>query len=606
MEDEIPVATLADEQDVDFYETDVELLNEGLAYSHTLVRALPVDDEEGDTHTHDHEETLLVDHCLAREPILVDVDNTQVTDLELDQDLLAHTERTPQQNDNDPFVLHGRIAESLSSYLNDMIREGYECRSVPRESIRNEHSCNQVVERCMTYPDEAFYLSRNGRTPLHEACLRGSCGHVISILLQKNPMGASLQDSRGNTPLHLLFVDQTTTRIIRISEYGGYDIAWAINSLLEVSPIHSVSYTNSEGNTALHMACLAPERMVPPSAIEQLLQANVHAASIVNNHNQPPLLLHCKRKNASIQTARLLYNAYPEALSTLSSDDGWAALHYVASDKNLGLLKFFLEQTNPNSARLKTRSGETVLHLMCKQNLAVGQLPALEVLLRAYPGAVIQRENQRLRTPLHSLLCHAGSRTSLEVVKGILIANPSVVDISDDDQYLPIHHACENGCEPSIVAAILEMNPSAAYAMTRRQDSALSLACACNMHEETVRMLIQANIDAVTRKNDYGFAPLHCVCRAHQPRMGIIQTLMDASPNCIALQTHGGETPVHLVSGNASALVGVLQLLTQHQRFHSVGDITPGLPAEILSTITNKVGNTPRTFHSCSVRSSCP
>jgi hypothetical protein len=116
-----------------------------------------------------------------------------------------------------------------------------------------------------------------------------------------------------------------------------------------------------------------------------------------------------------------------------------------------------------------------------------------------------------------------------------------------------------------IAQALLKSYPSAAQAMTRKQDSALSLACTSNKSVGIVKLLIEANPQALIKKNDYGFAPIHCVCRAYQPRMGIVQALLDACPSCVHLKTNAGETPVHLASNNNGAFVGVLQLLTMAQ-----------------------------------------
>jgi ankyrin repeat protein len=179
-------------------------------------------------------------------------------------------------------------------------------------------------------------------------------------------------------------------------------------------------------------------------------------------------------------------------------------------------------------------------------------------------------------------------------VERLLETNPEAAAIPDSEHYLPLHHACEQGCNSQIIAALLEKYPSAAYAMTRKQDSALSLACTCNKSVETVRLLIQANPGALVKKNDYGFAPLHCVCRAYQPRMGIVRALLDACPDCVTLKTHGGETPVHLACSNSGAFVGVLQLLTMAQKHQRAGDAKDWIVAD--RPMTNKVGNTPCKF----------
>jgi ankyrin repeat protein len=481
--------------------------------------------------------------------------------------------------------LRGRNAESISSYLFDMIREGHTCTSVLGGWSRVlEGGCNRVVDHCTSHQYEAFYISSNGRTALHEACLRGSCSHVIKALLAANSIGATDRDHQGNTPLHLLFVDYS-------SIYPQEEIDSIVRELLAVSPAFLAAASNVEGSTALHMACSAPETMVPPNSLLQLLEANPGAAFKVNNLNQTPLRLHCGRRNASVEAARILYEANPEAIFVLA--DGWAPLHYAAANCNFELIRF-LVQANPEAARVKTERGETALHLLCRQPiLGIPQLPSVDILLEAYPDAVTQRDSHHQYTPLHLLCRSGGPRVSLEVVKRLLEANSQATEIADSEHYLPLHYGCENGCEAPIISALLQRYPSAAYSMTRKQDSALSLACTCNKSVETVQMLIQANADALVKKNDYGFAPLHCVCRAYQPRMGIVQALLEACPSCVTLKTHGGETPVHLACSNSGAFVGVLQLLTVAQNnFQELDRVVR--PDK--KPMTNKVGNTPRAY----------
>lgn len=485
--------------------------------------------------------------------------------------------------------LRGRNAESISSYLFDMIREGRTCTSVLGGWARRlEGGCNHVVAHCSGHQDEAFYISSNGRTALHEACLRGSCSHIIRALLAANAIGATDRDHQGNTPLHLLFVDYST-QISSIHPLEEMDTI--VGELLAVSPTFLASASNVEGSTALHMGCFAPETMVPTNSLRQLLEANPSAATKCNNYNQTPLRLHCQRRNASAEVANILHAANPDALFVLDSHDGWAPLHYAAANANRDLMQFLVD-ANPDAARIRTTKGETALHLLCRQSLAVEHLPCVDLLLQACPDAGTQRDIQHSYTPLH-LLCLTGVRIPFEVVTRLLQANPKAAEIADAEHYLPLHHSCENGCEAAVVVALLEAYPSAAYSMTRKQDSALSLACTCNKSVETVQMLIQANPDALVKKNDYGFAPLHCICRAYQPRMGIVQALLDACPSCVTLKTHGGETPVHLACSNSGAFVGVLQLLTiaqnnfQRLAESSNEDIVRSKP------MINKVGNTP-------------
>lgn len=485
-----------------------------------------------------------------------------------------------------PFAnLRGRNMDTISSYLFDMIREERSC-SLAGWSSRSE-GCDQVVSHCSEHSDEAFYKSLRGRTPLHEACLRGSCGHIVEALLDANSFGATDRDNEGNTALHLSFVDFSTRSIINPQGRDSF-----VSKLLNVNPSFMAMATNLAGNTALHMACFAPETTIDPSSLAQLLKANPSCASKLNNKRHTPLHLHCQRRNASTRVAKILLEANPEALYVLDGEDGWAPLHYAVSNVNFELIQFLVE-TNPDAASVRTTQGLTSLHLLCRvPNLAVEQLPAVDVLLRADPGSATRRDaSPNTFTPLH-LLCRVSSRVSLDVLERLLETSPGAAGIPDSEHYLPLHHACEIGCDSQIISALLRSYPSAAYAMTRKQDSALSLACSCNKSVETVRLLIEANPGALVKKNDYGFAPLHCVCRAHHPREGIVKALLNACPACITLKTHGGETPVHLACSNLGAFVGVLHLLATAQ--NKVTGDSKDLIMSDNKPMTNKVGNTPR------------
>ena len=494
--------------------------------------------------------------------------------------------------DNQILVrLRGRNVESLSSYLFDLIREECTCMSVlPGWSPRTQ-GCNRIIDRCTDHAEEAFYVSPFGRTPLHEACLRGACRHVVTALTQANSFGTVDRDNHGNIPLHLLFVDFSTHTVMNPMELDAI-----VGEMLSAGSNAAVmaSSTNIEGNTPLHTACGAPETMVDTNSLKRLLAANSACASKVNNRNQTPLQIHCTRRNASTSVAKILLDANGAALQVLDSENGWAPLHHAASNTNLDLIRFLIDY-NPQAARVRTTpQNQSPMHLLCRHNLRLCHLEAIDVLRTSDPDSILQRDLKNGHTPLH-LVCRA-SRSLLDVVKMLVETNPQAAAIPDNDMYLPIHHACETGCDSDIIEYLLRVYPQGARETTRKQDTALSLACACNKSVDTVSLLIQANQSALEMRNDYGFAPIHHVCRAYQPRMGIVQTLLEASPSSVTLKTHADETPVHLACSNSGAFVGVLQLLTQaHNRAVGSTDVSEQRSKMVVpdKRMTNRVGNTP-------------
>lgn len=491
--------------------------------------------------------------------------------------------------------IEGRVAalraalDNIPSNLFNMVQEGRTCISVLSGWGRTEeNSCQSIVQHCRNNTEEAGYVSRLGRKPLHEACLKGACRHVIQALMATNNRGADESDFQRNTPLHLLFRDTNSPEINNGNlVWSPQELSEMVGDLLSVNPSVIASRTNVDGETPLHSACMAPETMVDPSTIVRLLEASPSAATRLNRKNQTPLRLHCQRRNASTEVAGLLLKENTNALIVLDTDHGWAPIHAAAANANFELLRYLVESF-PDSVKVQTSQRQTTLHLLCQyhthlssptQHQNIGNrsnrqgnnnihnvAAAVDFLLKADPDAILHKDRTDGYTPLHLVCKTEGSRqVPLAVLKLLLECNESAARIADNQQFLPLHHACEMGANPEVIRALLEAYPEATNALTTKSDTPLSLAAKANKSAETVKLLIEANPSVLTKTNDYGFCPLHCVCRANQPRMGIVQALVDACPESLNLQTNAGETPFHLARSSTGTFAGVLHLLSQNQ-----------------------------------------
>jgi ankyrin repeat protein len=478
--------------------------------------------------------------------------------------------------------LRGRNADQVSPLLFDMIREGCTCTSVLSGWLRDDEGCSKTVQQCTSTPDQAFYISpHSGRSPLHEACLRNSCSHVIKALLLANPLGAMDRDLSGNIPLHSLFLDNSY-QFVQTEEM---DVI--CQELLQVDPNAMAVATNSEGDNPLHMAALAPESMIHSNIFVKLLAANPACAAALNHRLQTPLSLYCQQRQANSAVAAILLEAHPDAVRQ-PDFAGKTPLHDAAFNLNTDLMRHLVHQA-PDTASVRDRQNKTPVHLMCQQQPRDIHIPALDALLLAAPEAVAVADNVNGQTPLH-IACRV-QRPSLDVIRRLIQANPDATSKVDAESYTALHHACENGADVEVISLLLSAYGMAARTVTRKQDFPIHIACGANTSTESVRLLIDANRDALTMKNDYGFTPLHCVCRAYQPRMGIVQALLEACPSSVILRTHGGETATHLACSSA-AFVGVLQLLTLAQTTVTGNMLASDLQIRETST-TNKVGNTP-------------
>lgn len=495
--------------------------------------------------------------------------------------------------DADNFVnamlLNRRVQpQQGTSFLYGMIRDqDTACGSILGWGDR-DRTCRRIVDRINEQPDDVYYHENHGRTPLHEACLRCSCLHVIEAIMKVDPTRAMAVDNAGNTPLHLLLCVGVSTHALDRGEMGEIlDLFLTENSL-------AASICNRDGNTPLHMACMAPEMMLHLESFQKILQANNASAVRVNNLSQTPLSLHCQRRPASPEVAKLLIEANPDAIHIVDGAKGWSPLHYAAHFANYDLIQMLL-QHNPQAAGLRTRTHlETPLHLLCKKNINERHVAALKCLLEAEPQAAMAKTSTKSLTPLASVCRNAN--VSVNVVLSIVAASSEATSVPDSNNYLPIHHACEVGTTTDVIELLLRVHPEGALATTKKKDSALSLACACASNNSTavVALLIRANRKALTEKNHYGFAPLHCVCAAVQPRMGIVQEILRESPSSIAMKSHGGESAMHIASGNQGTSVGIIELLTS--QYESYTDGSGQAPEDKIPQLTNKVGNTPCTY----------
>lgn len=481
---------------------------------------------------------------------------------------------------------HGRAADAISPLLCHMVEVGYTCTSLLSGWSRPDEHCTRRVEHCQENPDQAFFMSpHTGRTPLHEACLRNACIHVIRALLAANRLGAAERDHRGNTPLHLLFIPHSPMSLT------SDEMVAIVEALLESSPSQLANATNSAGNTALLIACSSPEPTFYPAVFTTLLAANPACASTLNNLSQAPLHVYCRQPptRTLIESTQILFNAYPDA-AILQDVGGRTPLHHAAAKLNTELICFLVDRA-PHSAVIRSGpQSETALHVFCQQNPREQHLPALQALLEAAPDAVTIADSFA-SSPLH-ILCK-NKKPLLDMIRLLVETNPGVASMTDSEGYTALHHACENEADMDVIECLLNAYKEAALVVSKKQDTALHIACSANASSETVRLLIEASPDALTKTNDYGFTPLHCVCRAYIPRAGIVQAIIEACPDCVAIRTHGGETAMHLAC-SSGAYVGVLRLLVDSQSFLA-DHVDSSLPyySRLSKSMTNKIGNTP-------------
>ncbi|OEU21681.1 ankyrin [Fragilariopsis cylindrus CCMP1102] len=498
-----------------------------------------------------------------------------------------------------------RARDNTPPLLFDMVKEGRMCTSVLSGWGRSEQGCNSIVEHCEANTDQANYLSELGRTPIHEACLRGACRHVIQALIAANNHGAMVRDHHGNNPLHLLFVDYSSstssTSSSALSNTTSTNIVWSpkdlddmVGDLLEVNPTAMGSSVNAYGDTPLHAACMFSETMVDPNSIVQLLTANTASASIMNRKNQTPLRLHCERRNASAEVARLLLDANPDALTVLDNESGWAPIHYAASNANFELLRVLVEAC-PEAVQVRTAQRQTALHLLCQQHTHLSSshnnrraivnnmssrggfsevAAAVGLLLKADPDAIMHQDANNSFTPLHLVCKTEGPRqVPVQVVQLLLRCNPRAAAVPDSEQYLPLHHACEMGSSLEVIQALIE---AGILPDTNNQIPPIQSTATSRLFDHSQRENYNKKI---ATSNKMGNTPLHDACFRSTP-FEQLEVIAKKNPKYILVRNNAGYTPLQILCKNGRIEERIISTFAQ------MGG--PGI-----FSVTDSNGNTP-------------
>lgn len=477
-----------------------------------------------------------------------------------------------------------REAQNISALLFDMVKVPYTCTSL-LSGWSGEDKCSARVQQCQETPEQAFYsCTRTHRNPLHEACLRNACIHVIQALISANRGGNVARDNQGNLPLHLLFISHSPM------SRTPQEMEAIVEALLENNADGNATVRNRDGNSALHIACSAEPSYISPAIIRRLLGDNGAAcASVQNILHQRPLHMYCKQPSnrTSIEIARILLEAYPQA-GHAEDVAGRTPLHHAALKSNTELVCFLVEHAEQAASIRSGPLQETPLHLLCQEKPREQHLPALRALVNAAPETVTMA-NRQMSSPLHALC--KNKQPSLEAIRILITADPGVASMSDSEGYTALHYACEYQAGTDVVECLLAAYREAASVVSRKSDTALHIACSANASDETVQLLIKANPDALTMKNDYGYSPLHCVCRAYTPRVAIVQAIVEACPRSVTMRTNGGESAMHLAC-SSGAYVGVLRILSDSQT-EELGTKNDDERLARNKAMANKIGNTP-------------
>ena len=339
------------------------------------------------------------------------------------------------------------------------------------------------------HPEQAMELDEadlcsiyNGpRSALHLASLspaNGDTGRsILTSLLEINPEAAFLAEGDdGNLPLHIVVQN-------RRKSHWSMD---GLRSLLMTNP-SAVFSINKKGRLPLHMAVTAianhtgTDWSVPSSSLERqsvifnLLEANRQAAGVADSTGCLPLHL--------------------------------IAAHGKIWDEEVDVVS----GANETATRVRTGPGADSclpLHLAAKNEIA--ELSMIAKLVELNPRASSQPESNG-KLPLH-LACESGKLWE-EGVSAIYDAFPDAILESEANRrgWTALQMAAASRKETGpLIERLIEHNLDAANRQDTNGRFALHLACIAGKGWETgLRILFEANPDAIFIEDAYGLLPFH-------------------------------------------------------------------------------------------------
>ena len=229
-----------------------------------------------------------------------------------------------------------------------------------------------------------------------------------------------------------------------------------------------------------------------------LLENDPNAASKAteNSKCQLPLHLVCQhRDNGYLDTVKVLYDAYPEAIHTRDGDINTPttpldhAMRKSKTSSNSSIVNFLQDQQ-----RYIGGSDNDIQHLASRTELDDNGL-----------------------TLLHRAL---QDKAPLGTIKLVIKGNPATVRTADNQFAFPLHIACEFSSVKVVEFLVGKSNKHILCHLDENKDSILHYACRGG-NCEVVRYLLtnHASLVASVEVNEKGELPIHLLCEAGKDKV---------------------------------------------------------------------------------------
>jgi hypothetical protein len=173
-------------------------------------------------------------------------------------------------------------------------------------------------------------------------------------------------------------------------------------------------------------------------------------------------------------------------------------------------------------------------------------LSVIDCLHTAFPGALLNKDEEGDRLPLH-MAAMKGASTA--VMRYMVEALPQSLQAIDREGNLPLHYAAIYSCE-AVVELMANLSPDACQHANTKARLPLHLLCARVWDQESLSLSLIRNIirhypEAVRLPERQGRLPLHLACEQGHPRQDIVKLLVNSfSAGLLHKEENAGRTPL--------------------------------------------------------------
>ena len=418
------------------------------------------------------------------------------------------------------------------------------------ENIRQWRDKNEDNE--MLLKKAVSYRNINKEMPLHFILKRNPPMDIMELLLKYAPDSVKIKDRHGCFPL-----------LIACSHGASLDV---IEALLTAFPI--AARETSRYNFPLHAALSSKASF---EVIKLLVDEFPMGAELENDLGELPLHVACK--TASLDTIKYLANAYPAGLQESGAPADGLPLHVaLSSGASPNVIKFLVDaypqgvREFRNDERFQGYNTEPPHHIAC--DMKEGSLEVLSILAECYPEGMRSSDDRGGRTfdryaakiddngmlPLHHA-CKMGY--SLHLIRSLIRVFPNGCMMKDDSGLIPLHHVCKNANVNNIQAlkVLLDASPES-FAVTSNDGESplqflrivasqrdekgmfllhrLALCSNEDTDEDTLRLLFDANPDAIASPDIFLMLPIHHAVLNQATSLEMLMQLIKLNPESLS------------------------------------------------------------------------